>query len=264
MSEHVFRKVLPPGSVHLNSPVKTVNQGADSVLVTTRSGRKFTSRYVICSIPSPLYGEITWQPPLPIDKQLLVQRSYLGTYAKLILFYDKAWWLDDGWSGFCLSSEAPVSLVFDTCDGVYGSEDPKLKPRQHSLSCFVVAGNGNDWMKLSKRDREKAVKEQVGRMIGSPEKVNNTIEVLEYQWADKEFSWGAPCPVFSCGAFVAFGDAHKKHHGKVFFAGSELSDIWKGYMEGALHSGKEIGGEAVQALKSGKMSKHRGVGRAHL
>ncbi|KGB78817.1 monoamine oxidase [Cryptococcus deuterogattii 99/473] len=250
MSTWIQNHVLPPGAVKLNAAAHQIIQSPDgeSVRVITRDGRQFTGRRVICAIPTPLYPNIVWQPSLPVDKTLLVQRSFLGTYTKVVLLYEKAWWLEAGFSGFALSSEWPLSLVFDTCDGWYGSDDPSLRPRQHSLSCFVVAANGVAFSELSRDRREQVVKQQVARMIGSPELVNNTIEVLEFQWIKEEFSQGAPCPVTATGAFTLYGDSLARPHGLVHFAGSELSDVWKGYMEGAIISGRNTAKEVLEFL----------------
>ncbi|KAM0755303.1 FAD/NAD(P)-binding domain-containing protein [Meredithblackwellia eburnea MCA 4105] len=244
---------LSPGSVVLNSPVyRIIQRGPGPVIVETRNGKRFTGARIISAIPSVLFSSIVFEPPLPVEKELLTQRSFFGTYTKHILFYDRAWWLDDGWSGFCLSSEGPVSLVFDTCDGIYGSDDPELIPRQHSLSCFVVAANGSAYSTLPLAQRERLVKDQVIRMLGcEKEKVDNTIETLEFQWIHEEFSKGAPCPVFNTGAFTHFGDSYKAPHGKIHFAGSEYSDYWKGYMEGAIVNGKEVGNLVDKVLRTG-------------
>ena len=250
MSTWMANHVLPPGSVKLNAAVQQIVQFQEDELVRiiTRDGRRFTSRRVINAIPSPLYASIVWQPALPVDKSLLIQRSFLGTYTKMVLLYDTAWWLDAGWSGFSLSSEWPVSLVFDTCDGEYGTDDISLKPRQHSLSCFIVAANGVEYTKLPRSKRESLVKAQVGRMMGNQELVNNTIEVVEFQWIKEEFSQGAPCPVTATGAFTLYGDSLARPHGLVHFAGSELSPVWKGYMEGAIISGRATAQDVLKVL----------------
>jgi monoamine oxidase len=246
----MMNHALPQGAVKLNAAVQQVVQQTDgeTVRVVTRDGRQFTGLRVICSIPSPLYSNIVWQPPLPVDKTLLIQRSFLGTYSKMVLLYDTAWWLDAGWSGFSLSAEWPVSLVFDTCDGEYGTDDPALRPRQHSLSCFIVAANGVAYSELPRAKRESIVKAQVGRMMGNQELVNNTIEVVEFQWIKEEFSQGAPCPVTATGALTLYGDSLARPHGLVHFAGSELSPVWKGYMEGAIISGRATAQEVLNEL----------------
>lgn len=238
MSTWMQTSVLPKGAVKLNAVVSNIIQQPNSTLVQCRDGRQFVGKFVICTIPTPFYPQIRWEPALPVDKELLVQRSFLGTYSKMVLIYEKAWWLEQGWSGFCLSSEFPLSLVFDTCDGEYGTDDVNIKPRQHSLSCFIVAANGVEYTKHSWAERERLVKNHLGRMIGEQAQVDNTIEVLEFQWIKEEFSLGAPCPVTSLGAFTLYGDSHARPHGSVHFAGAELSPVWKGYMEGAIISGE--------------------------
>ncbi|KAK4686294.1 monoamine oxidase, partial [Tremellales sp. Uapishka_1] len=240
---------LPSGSVRLSTPVASVTQHSPNrVSVASRSGQIFACCKVICSIPTPLYTTIRWSPSLPTEKLHLVQRSFLGSYSKLILVYKTAWWQDAGWSGFSTSAAEPACLTYDTCDGVYGTDDPALQPRQYSLTCFITGAASVRWSKLDPAERVTEVKAQVGRIFNNPAAVDDTIETIEMQWSAEEYSMGAPCPVFACGAFAAYGSSHGTPHGDVYFAGTEMSTVWKGYMEGAVVAGKRAAKDVIAAL----------------
>ncbi|ORY22188.1 hypothetical protein BCR39DRAFT_501705 [Naematelia encephala] len=251
MSTWMASSVLPSRSVLLNAVVLKVVQkpSGGHVTIHTRDGRQFTGRRVICTVPSPMYPSIQWEPQLPVAKRLLVARSHIGVCSKMILLYDRAWWRDEGWSGYCLSAEFPVAVVFDTCDGEYGTDEQGVKPRQHSLTCFIVGDHGAKYSEYSRDKREDLVKAHLGRLFGAHQDlINNTIEVVEFQWILEEFSQGAPVPVTSCGALSLFGHSHAEPHGLVHFAGTEFSPSWKGYMEGAIISGRIAANAVVNIL----------------
>ncbi|KAK7510032.1 uncharacterized protein IWZ02DRAFT_437535 [Phyllosticta citriasiana] len=60
------------------------------------------------------------------------------------------------------------------------------------------------------------------------------------------------CVIMGPGVLTSVGQALKEPVGNVHFVGTETSDVWRGYMEGAVRSG--IGGaeEVIEALQGQK------------
>lgn len=80
------------------------------------------------------------------------------------------------------------------------------------------------------------------------EQVYNPVEIFEQEWTKEEWSKGAPCPVTGPGVLSSVGKALKESVGNLHFVGTETSDIWAGYMEGAVRSGVRGAKEVVDAL----------------
>ncbi|KAK7621139.1 twin-arginine translocation pathway signal [Phyllosticta citricarpa] len=60
------------------------------------------------------------------------------------------------------------------------------------------------------------------------------------------------CVIMGPGLLISVGQALREPVGNVQFVGTETSDMWRGYMEGAVRSG--IGGaeEVIEALQGQK------------
>lgn len=251
MSTWMAKSVLPPGTVLLDTPVSAIHQDGSGgqVTVVTRTMRRLTAKRVICTVPSPLLNAIEWSPQLPVEQRLLAARSYLGITTKVILLYERAWWREAGLAGSCVSSEFPVCVVFDTCDGELEGPDHRLGIRQHSLTCFIMGDHAAKYAESAPQKRQRAVKNQLARLFDDHgDEIDNTLEVIEHQWILDEWSQGAPVPVTACGALSLYGGSHGAAHGLVHFAGTEYATRWKGYMEGAILSGRHTAVKVLEAM----------------
>lgn len=229
---------MTPGSVLLSSPVQEIHQNKYLSRVTTRSGAIFECKKVIVSVPTPLYKDITFSPPLSGDKLSLTSSTILGYVTKNVLIYSKPWWIEKGFAGLFQSFTGPVSMARDTSD-----------PEKDfwCLTCFLVGDPGRTWSLLPQHERRARVLHQLADAYGTAEALT-PVEVFEYEWSKDEFAKGAPCPFTAPGTMSQYGHALREVVGNVHFVGTETSVEWKGYMEGAVRSGERGAEEVVEAL----------------
>ena len=174
---------MVPGSVILEAPVSRIFQSrSGSAIVSTENGSRYHAKKVVVSIPTPTYKQITFQPPLPLDKLEYSSNSMLGYYAKMIILWDKPWWREDGFCGMTQSFVGPASVTRDTSDDSQG---------QFSLTCFVVGQPGRDWSKLSGADRQEAILAQLVSLFGPKNEaaIRAPIEVFEQEWVKGTSLW---------------------------------------------------------------------------
>lgn len=233
---------LLPGSLQLASPVHAIQQSSSGCIVrTSSSAAAIRCRKVILSVPTTLYPSISFDPPLPAAKQALADNSILGYYSKMIFVWDSPWWRDQGFSGDLHSVSGPVSLARDTSIEA---------DQQWSITCFMVGGPGRSWSKLSKRQRQKAVWDQLREaFVSAGAQVQDPANVLEFEWSKQQYCLGGPTPVYGLNDLSMFGPALTLHFHNIHFIGTETSPVWKGYMEGAIRSGQR-GAEEVMACLS--------------
>jgi monoamine oxidase len=237
---------MVPGSVILSTPVKAIRHNAAGATVTAVDGSTVRAQKVIVSVPTPLYKDIHFSPPLSGAKLELSSSTRLGYFTKVILFYSRPWWTESGLSGLSHSFEGgPITLIRDTstpeCDC-------------WALTCFVLADAGREWSKLSASRRRNEALAHVAHIFGNREDVYSPIEVFEQEWAKEEFSKGCPCPVTGPNVMSKVGHAIREPFGNIHFVGTETAIVWKGYMEGAVRSGERGAIEVIDAL-SGAGSK---------
>lgn len=86
--------------VLLNKPVHTIDQQTNSELVTviTKDGSKYEASRVIVALPPNIQTTITFKPNIPLKSQLN-HRTPAGLCTKVILYYDRAYWNDNGFNG---------------------------------------------------------------------------------------------------------------------------------------------------------------------
>ncbi|CAL3970335.1 unnamed protein product [Diplocarpon coronariae] len=238
--------LLKPGTIHLSTPVSSITDSGTFIDVATRSSKVFRSTKVVLSIPTPLYADLTISPHLSGNKAIAASSTIHGYYSKMILCYDNPWWSktpDTPKScGLAISYQSPAAVIRDTSvpeDGHY------------CLTCFVGGAPGIAWSKLPQHERRSQVLAQVSSIFGKKEDVYKPVEIFEQEWTKEEYSRGAPCPIMGPGVLTRVGEALAEPVGNLHFIGTETSDVWRGYMEGAVRSGIRGAEEVVQSLKGG-------------
>lgn len=167
---------LSPGSLVLLSPVRVIEQNAGAVKVVSARATYEASR-VIVSLPTPLYKEISFEPPLPQEKLDLVRATRLGDYCKMIVLYRQPWWREYDLCGLSQSCHGPFAVTRDSSIDAHG---------HYSLTCFVTGQPARDWMELSPSHRQKTVLDQISRLFGPFAKVEEPAEIVEQIWKDEQ------------------------------------------------------------------------------
>ncbi|PWY83376.1 FAD/NAD(P)-binding domain-containing protein [Aspergillus heteromorphus CBS 117.55] len=235
---------LPAGTIRLGQRVTAITQTERGSALVEANGRLIRARKVICSVPTPVLKSIRFEPPLPPQKQLLVDSFRYGYYTKMMLSFRTAWWVERGFCGLAQSFQGPASIYRDTSVPAEG---------KWILTAFLAGDVGREWSKLAQHDREQALLKQLGEMYGVPGvpgvPAGEFLEALGHEWSGEELSgWGCPCPALPPGVLSAAGEALREPFREVHFVGTETAEEWKGYMEGAVRSGRRGGLEAVKWL----------------
>lgn len=240
---------LPVDSVRLGQPVSGITRkDGGPTVVTTRDGSTFTAQAVILALPPALYDVIRFEPPLPHPQRQAVDRAFVGPYSKCVLVYDSPWWYKAGYSGLGQKvADGYVGLVLDTSDGIYaeGLDVRGMAPRQYSLTCFITADAGVRWAALDDdAKRLEIAQKEVGLIFDNTALASKTIEAYHFQWVNEEWSRGAPVSLYGTGTASVMSKQGIPVDG-LFFAGTDNSRVWKGYMEGAVLAGHQAASDAL-------------------
>ncbi|KAI5467245.1 amine oxidase B [Mariannaea sp. PMI_226] len=239
--------LLPPDSIQLSSPVTSIIQdGEQFYCVTTASGATVRARRVIVSIPSVLYKTITFQPPLSPQKQDYTNAARYGCFVKYICLFKSPFWRQVGACGLAQSFCGPINHCRDTSVDSEGN---------YALTCFMVSGPGRDWLARSEQDRNEVVLRQLGSLFGvGYETVKfEFLESITSGWMQDQWAgWGCPFAGIPPGTVGQSDDGQlvNEKMGGLYFVGTELTNEWRGYMEGALRSGKRGAAQILADLRS--------------
>ena len=151
--------------------------------------------------------------------------------------YDRAFWRDDGLTGQAVSLTGPMNFCVD---------DSPPSGRPGILFGFVGGDEGRKFLAKSAADRQAAVLDQFAIFFGS--KAKSPLQYFETNWGAKAWTRGSPVGIAPPGVLVATREAIREPVGRIHWAGTETSDYWVGYMDGAVRSGERAAKEVLAEL----------------
>jgi monoamine oxidase len=224
--------------VILNSPVTAIAQDAQGVTVTCATSSYRAKALIIAMAPA-LAGKLDYSPLLPHKRDALTQRMPMGSVIKIWIAYSRPFWREKGFSGLYSSDVAAFGPAFDvtppgTSAGI--------------LAGFFDARNSVEWSARGSDERRAQVIRGLQKAFGA--EAAAPLEYVEKNWTQERYSLGCYTGTLGPGSLTQFGPALRESVGRIFFAGTESSAIWAGYIEGALRSGARAAAEIGAYLKS--------------
>ncbi len=214
--------------VVLNSPVLTIRQDADLVKVGADSGT-WTAKYVVVTAPPAMAARIAYEPPMPALRDSLSQRMPLGSVIKVVLAYETPFWREDGLSGLIASDQIPTGPWLDRT--FPGSP-------MGGLVGFFDGGPAQAWADRPAAERREQVLDDLARYLG--DRARYPVDYVEQVWPNARWQRGGYVSVAGPGVLTAFGPALTAPVGRIHWAGTETSDRWIGYIDGAIRSGERV------------------------
>lgn len=223
-------------AVRLASPVQWIDQTSDGADVVA-AGSRISARRVVVAIPPILAARIRYAPALPPLRDQLTQKMPMGYVIKCMAMYPEPFWRTEGLSGFAADLRGPVGVIFDNSppDAGHGV-----------LLCFVEGRHGRAIGRFSGERRREIVIASLERFFGP--RAADPIEYVDQDWAAEEWTRGCYGAHLAPGAWTQFGEALRRPCGSIHWAGAETSDVWNGYMDGAVRSGERVAREIIDAF----------------
>jgi monoamine oxidase len=223
--------------VVLDSPVHSIRQDAGHVRVESKR-MNVTARRAIVALPPALCRRIDFHPALPGLRRGLDRRMDQGFLGKVAVAYDRPFWRDKGLTGTAIDTGGPISATFD-------DSPPDGSPGV--VFGFVGGDRLRSFLKLSKAARRRAVLDQLQSFF-LDEAAQHPDEYLETFWPQQRYSLGGPVGIAGPGTLTGFGTALREPAGRIHWAGTETSNYWNGYMDGAVRSGERAAVEVLDRL----------------
>jgi monoamine oxidase len=224
------------GRVVLRSPVRRIVQ-RDRRVVVHSDRLTVRARHAVVAIPPATAGHIDFAPRLPAARAALNAHVPQGTLIKVAAIYERPFWREQGLTGSAVSLEGPVNFTVD---------DSPPDGSQGAIFGFVGGDQARSFATRAARQRRAAVLEQYAQMFG-PEARRPKL-FFESNWRVSPWSRGCPVSLFGSDALTSLGPALREPVGRVHWAGTETSDYWMGYMDGAVRSGERVAKEILAEL----------------
>jgi monoamine oxidase len=222
-------------AVHLGAPIRAIEQGARVTLHA--SNRTFAARRAIVTIPKTLAGRVTYSPALPPGHDQLLQRAPMGSVLKVNAIYPAPFWRDTGLNGQAVSDTGPIRLTYD-------NSPPDGRPG--ILVGFMEGNDSRAFYGASPAARRQASLQSFARYFGS--QALRPIGYVDLMWAQESFTRGAYGSFNPPGVLTSLQDPLAGPVGALYYASSDASALWPGYMDGAIRSGEHAAAAVLASL----------------
>lgn len=245
---------LPKDALQLNQKVLNIHRADDDTTtppeealyeVSTVQGLSIKAPVVIITPPRPLICQMDFQPPLPSGLIQYYRRQPMGSAIKFNVVYSSPFWRAAGLSGAMINADgmSPVQMTYDNspADAKHGT-----------IVAFVLGNNSRRFLHQNPdaETRKRIVLDFLATLFG-PEALNAT-QVLEMNWTLAPYATGGYGSFNPPGVLTSFEEDERDEMSKIgnlFFAGDATSEIWQGYMEGALLSGRRVASRIISTFE---------------
>jgi len=226
------------GLIVLAAPVTGIQRDAKGVTVST-AGLQVKAGAVIVAVPPSVRAGIHFSPALPATHSGLIQRAPMGSMSKVHAVYPTAFWRPQGLSGSGFGN-------LKTCEFIADSSPPSGKPG--ILTSFIGGERNVELSSASREEIRQAVLADYTHYFGK--EAANPEEFFHFNWNQQNWTTGAFTSYMPPGVWTGYGSGWREPVGDIHWAGTEASDRWPGYFDGAVRAGQNAA-KAVLAKKVG-------------
>ena len=209
--------------VRLNAVVSRVEQTAEQVSVVTEEGLTFTAPTCVVALPMNCWNDIEWRPGLLPGKVAASKQKHAGSGFEL---HVKLKGKQDSYLGMA-PGDSPINLLYT--DKV-GATDT------------ILVAMGNSAEALDINDDAEVNKAMQKLVPGSV-----LLESYAYDWNSDPFSKGTWC-TYKPGMWSRYGVDMRKQENRLVFAGSDVANGWRGFIDGAIETGLRASREVLSIL----------------
>jgi monoamine oxidase len=206
-------------------PVTNITKIEGGYLVASPMG-KIRCKKVVMAVPPTVIKKIKIQPELPIKIQEAINSFIAGDMIKISLIFRKPYWRDSGYQG------GFQSVDFQGITTVDGSDSTVANGR---LIIFIGADQARRLAKLTELDRQTFTLDLIEKAF--PGAKNQFLEYTEGVWVNHPWSGGGYNSFVKYGGNSNARSILRDYNSDIVFAGSEIAEVFPGYMDGAIRSG---------------------------
>jgi monoamine oxidase len=219
----------------LGSPALRIADEDRAGVVLESKRLKLRARRVVVAMMPADTRRIAFAPGLPTARRGLVEAWRGEPAIKVNVVYDEPFWRREGLSGLGLTDQSPIGVTFDN--------SPPDASRGALLAFLTEDGVARD-----PAMRREAVLAGLATLFGKRAKM--PAAYFETDWSRDDWTTGCVSPL-PRNVLTRFGPALRAPAGRIHWAGTETSEAWCGYMDGAVRSGERVAAEVLAALRGG-------------
>ncbi|KPM41936.1 Monoamine oxidase N [Neonectria ditissima] len=244
LHRRIFEHALSTGNLSyaFETPVQRIEDAGGVVTVTSRDGRQWKAKDVVCTVPLNVLSDLEFSPPLDADKLEAAAEGSVNKCNKVHVDFNGPDYLS--WSSLGTPGKGLVAAFGD-----------HLTPADNSH--LVAFGPDPDSPRGISLDDTEALRTALVHLLPK-DKQNSVIinRIVTHDWNSDEFAKGTWCylpPAFTTKYLSAlqrfttkYLSALQRSHGNVYFASADFSDGWRGWIDGAVQAGMQTAYQIIQ------------------
>lgn len=207
--------------IHLGSVVQSVSQDTNHLTVTTTTGKSVSAQQAVIAVPINVLNQIHFSPSLNEAKQSLSRERHSGAGQKLFVKIAGHW--PD--LNCAADADAPITTVM-------------VQEATESETLLVLFTVNNQLAPISRTSIQAGLRRFV------PD-----IEVLDFtfhNWVEDPYALGTWCS-YRPKQTSSYLKQAQASEGRLFFAGADLANGWRGFMDGAIESGLRVANQIKES-----------------
>jgi monoamine oxidase len=221
--------------VRLSCPVRQISDWDRDVVTLHTDKGAVRARKVVMALSPPLCQQIQFTPALPKERAVL-QRAWpaYSPARKTAMVYSRPFWRDKGLNGSIFQINGPVVWAYDNSP-----------PRGEIgvINAFVLNAQLPSDLKAAERVQAEIYAQALGNEALNP------VSYHDRDWSQAD-PWTITCvSAIPPGFWSANGEALRPPCANLIWSGTETAEIWAGYMDGAVRSGRQAALQALNALR---------------
>ncbi|GME48596.1 hypothetical protein GTA08_BOTSDO12869 [Neofusicoccum parvum] len=219
-------------SYSFSTPIASVVDNGRTTEVTSRNGKTWRGRSVVCTIPLNVLPGIAFSPPLPPLKTEAIQLGQANRGNKIhadISGPDLV-----SYTSFASPGKGMICAISDNLTSRNDTHVVLFGPTP-DMPNGIPLGKDID-----------AVKSAVAHLLPGGQEIKR---LVFHDWYADEFSKGTWC-FFKPDYAAKYLAELQKAHGSVVFASADWSDGWRGWIDGAVQQGTQAARAVINALES--------------
>ncbi len=222
-------------AIHTGCPVRDIVLDASRVHV--HGGDILVrARRALVTLPPALAASLRYDPKLPAERALFLQRMPSGSVVKIALIYDEPFWRSDGLCGESVALHSPIETTLDASPGT---------GRPGVLAAFSFGPLARKFATLGSIERRRIVIDTLVERFGA--RAAKPIHYHELDWAEEAWTRGCYLAHMPPGVLTQFGPNLRAPVGRIHWAGTETATVSHGTIDGAIRSGERAAAELISA-----------------
>ncbi|PLN75543.1 putative flavin-containing polyamine oxidase [Aspergillus taichungensis] len=242
-ASRLFPSGLQDHRIWLDSHVTDIEYSPKKVTVRTKDGSCVRADYAICTFSLGVLQDndaVRFHPPLPEWKQTAIHKFTMGTYTKIFMQFEEAFWPTD--TLFFLYASPTTRGYYPIFQSLTGDG---LLPDSNILFVTVV---GEEAYRVE-RQTDNETKDEILAVLREmfPDREIPEPTAFTYpRWSREPWTYGSYSN-WPAGTTLEMHQNLRANVDRLWFAGEATSAPYFGFLHGALYEGREAG-EHVAAL----------------